>query len=316
MRPAVSIIIPVYNGSAYLAETIESALAQRYSNKEILVVDDGSTDASAEIARSFGGRLRLVSQANSGVGAARNHGVRESRGRYLNFLDADDLLAPGFVEKLVETAEASAAGAVYSDWRPFRRGREGRFEAAAPVSRELAAYEDAASAFLSDFWAPPAAWLYSRDVFEAAGGFGPLVNLADVKFHIDAALAGARHAHAAFDGVLYREHPGGLSKTRQSVFCAELYSIASAAEARWTLEAGLTPVRRIALLGAYGTAARGSFDHDRVTFAAASAAMKKLDPGYVPTNSPAMKLLARAAGYPAAEAAASALRRFKNGFFR
>ena len=91
-------IIPVYNGGKYLAEAIESVLAQTLEPVEIIVVDDGSTDQSLEIARNFVPRVRIVSQENKGAGAARNTGIRVAVGGYLAFLDADDLWTP---EKLM-----------------------------------------------------------------------------------------------------------------------------------------------------------------------------------------------------------------------
>ena len=89
--PSISVVIPVYNGERYLAEAIESVLAQTSPVAEIFVVDDGSTDASRPVAERFRPLVRLVSQKHAGAGAARNRGVAESTGELLAFLDADDL---------------------------------------------------------------------------------------------------------------------------------------------------------------------------------------------------------------------------------
>jgi Glycosyltransferases involved in cell wall biogenesis len=93
----VSVIIPCYNQAHFLHEAIESALAQTYSHREIFVVDDGSTDKTAEVTARFAG-VRYIRQENSGVSAARNTGLKESRGEYLVFLDADDRLLPEGLE--------------------------------------------------------------------------------------------------------------------------------------------------------------------------------------------------------------------------
>lgn len=91
MKPFVSVIIPVYNAEKYLAEAIESVLAQAYHPIEIIVVDDGSTDNSAAVARKFGDRIQYIYQENSGAAMTRNRGIDRSHGEYLSFLDADDL---------------------------------------------------------------------------------------------------------------------------------------------------------------------------------------------------------------------------------
>ena len=89
--PLVSVIIPVYNYDRYLAEAIESALGQTYQHLEVIVVDDGSTDRSGEVARSFAGRgVRYCHQVNAGIGPARNKGVELAQGEFFAFLDADD----------------------------------------------------------------------------------------------------------------------------------------------------------------------------------------------------------------------------------
>jgi glycosyltransferase involved in cell wall biosynthesis len=89
--PLVSVIIPVYNGERYLVEAIESVLGQTYQPLDVIVVDDGSTDGSVGIAHGFGSSVRYCFQANAGLGAARNHGVRVARGSFFAFLDADDV---------------------------------------------------------------------------------------------------------------------------------------------------------------------------------------------------------------------------------
>lgn len=93
--PLVSVIIPVFNCEAYLAEAVGSVLAQTYRPLEIVIVNDGSTDGSAEVARSFDDpSVRYCYQENAGIGAARNKGIDLARGEYFAFLDADDIWAP------------------------------------------------------------------------------------------------------------------------------------------------------------------------------------------------------------------------------
>ncbi len=94
MNPLISVMIGVYNAAAYLGEAIESVLAQDYRPLELIVVDDGSTDASADVARGFS-HLRVIRQENAGNGAARNRAVENASGALYAFLDADDRFTPG-----------------------------------------------------------------------------------------------------------------------------------------------------------------------------------------------------------------------------
>lgn len=93
MSPKVSILIPCYNSERFVAETLDSCLAQTYRNIEIIVVDDGSTDNSFAIAKSFESNIiKVYRQDNSGACAARNYAFRKSSGEYIVYLDADDIL--------------------------------------------------------------------------------------------------------------------------------------------------------------------------------------------------------------------------------
>jgi hypothetical protein len=105
--PLVSIVIPAYNTGPYLEPAIRSALDQTWPRTEVIVVDDGSTDGSLEVARRFEGEgLRVIAQKNAGSCAARNAGARAARGEYIQFFDHDDLLAPDKI------------AAQLADWRP------------------------------------------------------------------------------------------------------------------------------------------------------------------------------------------------------
>ena len=111
----VSVIVPVYNAEAHLKECLESICGQTLENIEIICVDDGSTDGSAEIIRHMAAsdvRITLIQQNNAGAGAARNNGLRNARGRYLSFLDADDFFDPYMLEKACKKADDDSADMV------------------------------------------------------------------------------------------------------------------------------------------------------------------------------------------------------------
>ena len=102
-NPLISIIVPVYNVEKYLPKCVESLLAQTYSNLEIILVDDGSVDASGQICDTYAAkdsRVRVIHQPNAGVSAARNAGLKAARGEYIGFVDADDWVEPDMYEYL------------------------------------------------------------------------------------------------------------------------------------------------------------------------------------------------------------------------
>lgn len=123
-NPLVSILIPAYNAEKYIKEALDSALAQTYANTEIVVVDDGSTDRTAEIVQSYNDpRIRRIKQENRGIVRVRNRLLQEARGEYLAYLDADDIYLPKKIEEEVRYLETHPEdAAVYCDIRYFYDG--------------------------------------------------------------------------------------------------------------------------------------------------------------------------------------------------
>jgi len=116
--PLVSVIIPVYNGDRFIGEAIESVLQQTYQNFEIIVVDDGSTDATQAALQPYGDRIHYVLQSNQGVASARNRGVQMARGELIAFLDQDDFFLPNKLALQVSCFEMQPnVGIVHSGWR-------------------------------------------------------------------------------------------------------------------------------------------------------------------------------------------------------
>ena len=114
--PLVSVVICVYNGAEYLRQSIESALAQTHPSVEVVVVNDGSTDDSDSICRSYFGRIVYLSQKNQGLAKARNRGIRESSGTHIALLDQDDFWVPDKLEKQMALfGRIPELGLVYSD---------------------------------------------------------------------------------------------------------------------------------------------------------------------------------------------------------
>src|SRR3954470_10398453 len=110
--PRVSVVVPIYNVEPYLRHCLDSLAAQTFTDLEVVMVDDGSTDRSAEIARAYSARdprFRLVRQPNRGLSAARNTGIDATGGEFLAFVDSDDVVAPTAYEQLVDALDASGS---------------------------------------------------------------------------------------------------------------------------------------------------------------------------------------------------------------
>ena len=114
--PLISCIVAVYNGDPYLAEALESIHAQTYRPIEVLVVDDGSTDGTPGVIARHGDRVRALHQANAGPAAARNLGLREARGEFIAFLDADNLWAPTKLERQYHRSSDEPTSTCRSPW--------------------------------------------------------------------------------------------------------------------------------------------------------------------------------------------------------
>ena len=131
MKPLVSILISAYNAEKWIGYTLQSAVSQTWPRTEVVVVDDGSTDRTGEIARSFAShKLKVISTKNGGLSAGLNVAYRECQGEYLQFLDADDLLAPDKIERqLLAIREGDGRRILLSSpWAPFfYRTRDARF---------------------------------------------------------------------------------------------------------------------------------------------------------------------------------------------
>src|SRR5437879_2415470 len=119
---SVSILIPAFNAEQWISDTIDSALAQTWPNKEIIVIDDGSSDKTLSLAQKFApAGVSVISQANEGAAAARNKAFSRSHGDYIQWLDADDLLAPDKIARQMEAVEQcqSQRTLFSSAWAPF-----------------------------------------------------------------------------------------------------------------------------------------------------------------------------------------------------
>lgn len=181
MQPLVSIIIPCYNASLWLTDAIESALAQTWSQRELILVNDGSTDDSLAIARRFESRgVIVIDQANRGAAAARNAGLRVARGDFIQFLDADDLLAPEKIAAQMRLLTRCGERVLASGaWARFRDRPEEAVFSPFGNWRNLTGVEFLQLHFEHGWMMHPTAWLAPRALLDRAGPWDETLSLND-----------------------------------------------------------------------------------------------------------------------------------------
>ena len=214
--PTVSVVIPVRNGKDYIDEALHSVLAQDYDALEIIVVDDGSTDDDYARLMQVHPSIRVVHLDGRGVSFARNTGMREARGRYIAFLDADDIWFPGKLKAQIRYLEAHPdVGVIFGGFIKWTADAEGKFPPASTLSQDCAALDKANL--------ERSGWLYHRllmgllvgmntavirrEVYEWLGGFREDMRIGeDYDFWLRASRITQMHA---LDGevALYRIHP-------------------------------------------------------------------------------------------------------------
>jgi glycosyltransferase involved in cell wall biosynthesis len=172
MKPLVSILIPAYNSESWIAYTIQSVLAQTWPRKEIIIVDDGSTDGTANIVRQYeSSTLKLIQQENGGACRARNRALRECQGDYIQWLDADDLLAPNKIERqLARANNCITPNVLYtSAWGKFYYSpHKAKFQPT-PLWQDLDAIEWTILRLSNSWMMSNSSWLVSRWLTDQAG---------------------------------------------------------------------------------------------------------------------------------------------------
>jgi glycosyltransferase involved in cell wall biosynthesis len=300
----VSVIVPCYNAERFLAKTLESVFAQTYPNTEIIVIDDGSTDGTANLIRSFGRQVNAQFGPNRGASRARNWGTRLARGEFIQYLDADDLLYPASIEQRVAALEETGADVSYSDWEKLVEVAEGTFEIGERVARRVEDMDPDPEVARLKFWAPPAALTYRRTIVEKIGGWKEwLPIIQDARFLQDASLVGGRLVHVSGIGASYRVHlDASLSRRSNAAFVVDVFrngrDLQKAIETKGAMHRDL----RIAFAQLYGYTARTLFFHDRASFHDCMARLYELEPGFQLTWPKVASLAAKMFGFKGAGA--------------
>jgi glycosyltransferase involved in cell wall biosynthesis len=172
MKPLVSILIPAYNAEKWITESLQSAIAQTWPRKEIIVIDDGSTDRTAEVARRFASKeVRVVSIPNGGLSAAVNHAIRLSQGDYIQELDSDDILSPDKIERQLAALRKGDSKRLLlsSPWAYFHYRTSRASFIPNSLWHDLSPVEWLIRKMGENLHMQNATWLVSRELIEAAG---------------------------------------------------------------------------------------------------------------------------------------------------
>lgn len=238
VAPLVSVIIPAYNAEAYVLDAIRSVQAQDYTPLEIVVVDDGSRDRTVELVRAAVPEVRIVSQPNAGVAAARNTGLREARGDFICFLDADDGWFPGKlaaqVDHLLRHPETGLVSHRWLVWKPDADGSYRLPDIAAPADPSALNPERSGwiyTELLFDCIVHTSTVMIRREIATEVGYFDTTLKVGEDYDYWLRVSRLCRIDQLAATYSWYRTVPGSLSNRPYPVNYE--YQVISAAVARW-----------------------------------------------------------------------------------
>lgn len=312
-NPTVAVVIPALNAQAYIGETLQSVLALDYpvDSLELIVVDDGSGDDTARIVHTTmqgaAWRWQLVSSKGKGPSAARNTGWRLSQAEWIQFLDADDLLAPSKLRvQLANPAiEDESVAVIYSSWQPWRQGTDGRWAGASGNITPSVARQPLEELTSEGNFIATGSQVFRRSWLERVGGFDEARSLIeDVHLALRLAIAGARFVRADSLAPLffYRQAAGSLSRRDPLGFLRGVYDNAVMAQAHWEAQPeGVTAAKRVLLLAQYAQVMRGCRLLDVNLFDETLRRVRNLQPGWLPRDRRMVVWLSSIIGYRAAE---------------
>jgi len=304
----VSVIVPLYNAERWVRACLQSVALQTVEI-EIIVVDDGSTDKGASIVAEEFRFARLIRTPNQGASRARSVGTAAATGTFIQYLDADDILAPGKIRTQIDALSQSGADVAYGDWQRLLENTDGSYTAGEIVSRQMR--RDPELELIDAFWCPPAAYLFRRSIVDAVGSWNEnLPVIQDARFTLDCALHGGRFVYCPSVMAHYREHrSGSLSRRDPVAFTRDIFRNACEVEQWWLSHGGINDDRKRALISCYGYVARASFAKDKSTFDLAYERLTALVNPYIPAGPPHLAMASRVIGYPRAERVALAYRK-------
>ncbi len=304
----VSVIIPAYNSSKTIEKTLQSVFEQDYEFIEIIVVNDGSTDTTEQVLSKYLDRIKYIYQDNAGVSVARNKGYSISKGEFIQYLDADDLLAKGKLTTQIELLKNNDAEVAYGDWIKFTES-EHVFKELEIVSREIQGRAEIE--LITDFWVPLAALLYKRTITEKIGSWNlKLPIIQDARYALDAALNKAAFIYTPNVVAYYRAHDSGSLSTKNKLgFMLDCFENAKQIDAIWRKDYNADVEKKKAILQVLRFCVTEFSTHDKIKHKEAIDYILDIEPNYIPENSRGMRAMSKLIGYRNAERIASIKRK-------
>ncbi|MEO1390546.1 MAG: glycosyltransferase [Cyanobacteria bacterium J06634_6] len=315
--PTISILIPCYNAEGWVAQAIESALEQTYMNKEVIVVNDGSTDNSLDIIQAFDAKIRWETGPNRGGNAARNRLLELSTGEWIQYLDADDYLLPDKLEKQVKFLEDNLqTEVIYSPHITENKDAQGFSR----TVHNIVEYPQP-----HDLWLLASRWhlpqtggllIRKQSLIDVDGWRDGLKHCQDYDLYVRLLKAGKRFAYCDQVGAVYRWWCSG-TVTRRNIL--EIYrdrlDVQSAIEAHLIATKQLTQSRKEAIYQAKFEYARRIYTWDKQWAAKVAEEVRHHEPDFVPSGKVAPALyrnLYKTIGFSGAEYVATAKRKILN----
>jgi glycosyltransferase involved in cell wall biosynthesis len=314
MAQLVSIIIPCFNAEKWVAEAIQSCLDQTHQPIEVIVIDDGSSDRSLEVIKSFGNKIRWETGPNRGGNAARNRGFALSKGDFIQFLDADDYLLPEKIARQAACLEETDADVVYEDWQRMQENTDGtKFFHPTEVSGK---HSDILETLLGGWAPPPCAFLFKRRVVEAVGGWNEkLTSAQDWELQIRAALAGFHYTYLPGCNSVYRRPATATVSTRDKrSYHNNVAQVLQATEVEFRKRDRLNEKYRAAMAQLYFKMARSDYYvEDRHEFDRLLGEARRLSPSFACRMPWKYRAMLRVFGVEMAERICSTKRRLVTG---
>ncbi|WP_088892280.1 glycosyltransferase family 2 protein [Leptolyngbya ohadii] len=312
MLPKVSVLIPCYNADRWIAQAVQSALDQTYPHKEVIVVDDGSTDRSLEVIQSFGDRIRWETGKNRGGNAARNRLLELSTGEWLQYLDADDYLLPDKIEQQINyLSQASSADVLYSPSIYEDCQGETPQRQIYPIPEPYDPWILLARWFLPQTGSP----LWRKQALLDVGGWEPEQPCCqEHELYLRLLMAGKQFEYCPHAGSVYRQwSESTLCKKDKSKTQQQRLLIKDRLETHLKQQGLLTPERQHAINQARFECARMIWLSDRSWAEKLAAKIKSTERNFIPSGSAAPKFYQvayRLFGFSAAEQFAQLKRSF------